>query len=65
MASTEVHYSDNGVLTREEVLDLLDREARRYLGMSGDAFIEAARSGNLPDHPMVAHLALLAGEGAC
>ena len=33
--------------------------------MTGEQFIDAARAGTLPDHPMVAHLCLLAGEGAC
>jgi hypothetical protein len=38
-------------LTREEGRALLDREARRYLGMSGDEFIEAWESGKFADNP--------------
>jgi DNA-directed RNA polymerase specialized sigma subunit len=38
-------------LTREEGRALLDREARRYLGMSADEFIQAWESGKFADNP--------------
>jgi hypothetical protein len=38
-------------LTREEGWALLDREARRYLGMSADEFIQAWESGKFADNP--------------
>jgi hypothetical protein len=49
------------VLSRQDVLAVLDRDARRYLSISGDEFIAHAHAGTLPDHPIVAHLAMLAG----
>jgi hypothetical protein len=38
-------------LTPEEGRALLDREARRYMGMSADEFIQAWESGKFADHP--------------
>ncbi len=64
MTSTMTDQADN-VMSREEVIALLDREAKHYLGMTADEFLDAARRDELPDHPIVAHLVLLAGEGAC
>ena len=64
MTSTMTDQSDN-IMSREDVLRLLDEQARQFLDMTGEQFIDAARAGTLPDHPMVAHLCLLAGEGAC
>ncbi len=64
MTTTMTDQSDN-VMSRDDVLRLLDEQARQFLGMTGEQFIDAARAGTLPDHPMVAHLCLLAGEGAC
>lgn len=52
-------------LTPEEMRATLDAQARHYLDMSADEFIAAAERGALPDHPVVAHLVLLAGAGAC
>jgi hypothetical protein len=52
-------------MSRDEVWAILDDEAHRFLGMSADDFLDAARAGTLPDHPIVAHLVLLAGEGSC
>jgi len=49
-------------LSREEGLALLDRQARRYLGMSGDEFVQAWRSGQFdqdPDRPEVMRVAML------
>ncbi len=64
MTSTITDQSDN-IMSRDDVLRLLDEQARQFIGMTGEQFIDAARAGTLPDHPMVAHLCLLAGEGAC
>ena len=64
MASTMIDQADN-VMGRGEVLAVVDEQARLYLGMSGEEFVAAARDGQLPDHPIVAHLCLLVGEGAC
>lgn len=52
-------------LTPEEMRATLDQQARHYLGMSAEEFTAAAERGELPDHPVVAHLVLLAGAGAC
>jgi hypothetical protein len=38
-------------LTHEEGRALLEREARRYLGMSANEFIQAWESGKFADHP--------------
>ena len=64
MTSTMTDQSDN-IMSRDDVLRLLDEQARQFLDMTGEQFVDAARAGTLPDHPMVAHLCLLAGEGAC
>ena len=64
MTSTMTDQSDN-IMSRDDVLRLLDEQARQFLDMTGEQFIDAARARTLPDHPMVAHLCLLAGEGAC
>ena len=64
MTSTMTDQSDN-IISRDDVLRLLDEQARHFLDMTGEQFIAAARAGTLPDHPMVAHLCLLVGEGAC
>jgi hypothetical protein len=52
-------------LSRADVWAMLDEQARRFLGMSAEEFVAAARANRLPDHPLVAHLVLLAGEGSC
>lgn len=57
--------SKNETMSRAEVWAILDAEAHRFLGISAGDFLTAARAGTLPDHPMVAHLVLLAGEGTC
>lgn len=49
------------MLTPPEVMELIERDARRYLNMSRDEFFEAMRSGALPDTSSVAHLKILAG----
>jgi hypothetical protein len=49
-------------LTEEEELKILDRQARRYLGMSGEHFIQAWNAGAFdddPDRPEVMRLAML------
>lgn len=48
-------------LTAAEMKALVDEQTRRYLGMSRQAFLRAAKAGKLPDHPAVAHLLLLSG----
>jgi hypothetical protein len=48
-------------LTRAEARVLFDRIARRELNMSGDEFLRRLDAGDLPDSPVVEHLALLAG----
>lgn len=63
--ATATTQNEDRVLTRDEVMALLDRDARHYLGMTAAEFLDAARRNALPDHPIVAHLVLLAGEGAC
>lgn len=53
-------------LTREEGLAILDRQARRYLNMSGDEFIRAWDAGEFaddPDRPEVMRVAFLIGLG--
>jgi hypothetical protein len=46
--STTNGYID---LTDEEAYALFDREARRYLGMSGQEFIVAWESGKFDENP--------------
>jgi hypothetical protein len=49
-------------LTQDEAYALLDREARRYLGMSAQDFIAAWESGQFdrdPDQPDVMYVAML------
>jgi hypothetical protein len=48
-------------LNRAEARVLFDRIARRELNMSGDEFLRRLDAGDLPDSPVVEHLALLAG----
>ncbi len=49
-------------ISRDEMEALFDQRARRYLGMSGQEFLDAVeRGGPLPDHPIVAHLLLMIG----
>ncbi len=48
-------------LTREEALDLLDQQSRKFLGMSGAEFVQAYRDGTI-EHPhsfAVARVAIL------
>lgn len=52
-------------LTAEEMARLLDERAQRFLGISGEEFLAQLEAGTLPDNAVVAHLATLAGEGAC
>ena len=55
--------SKNGyrVLSREEGHKLLDRQARRYLGMSGKAFVRKWKAKKIenPDRPEVMRVAFL------
>jgi hypothetical protein len=36
-------------VTREEGIALLDRQAKKYLGMSGPEFVEKYRAGEIED----------------
>lgn len=49
-------------LSRKDVHALLDRRARRELGMSADEFLARADRGELEDSAAVQHLLLIAGE---
>jgi len=48
-------------ITKEEGVELLDRQARKYLGMSGPEFRDTYRSGELTDndHPEVTRVSFL------
>jgi hypothetical protein len=49
-------------LTKAEAWEIFDRQARRYLGMSGDEFLRAWDSGVFdqdPDNPEVMRVAML------
>lgn len=48
-------------LTREQGEDLLDREARRYLNMSGQEFLRAWNAGEFEDldRPEIIRVAML------
>lgn len=48
-------------ITKAEGVALLDRQARKYLGMSGEVFRDKFRSGELTydDHPDVVRVAML------
>lgn len=48
-------------LNRDETRIMFDRIARRELHMSGEEFLRRLDAGDLPDSPVVEHLALLAG----
>lgn len=53
-------------LTEEEEFEIFDRQARRYLGMSGEQYIEAWNAGAFdddPDRPEVMRLAMLLPVG--
>lgn len=49
------------VVSREEGVDILDQQARRYFNMSGEEFIRAWESGEFtdPDGPNVMRVAML------
>lgn len=68
MATTSEHHQPSDHLTgsiehlsREEALDLLDQQARKFLNMSGLEFVQAYRSGTIKDpHSLaVARVAML------
>lgn len=47
-------------ISREEGSQLLDRQARKYLGMSGSEFARRFQAGDLPqDNPNVTRVSLL------
>jgi hypothetical protein len=47
-------------LSRAEIVELLDREARRRLGVSGEVLIQRYNSGTLKDCGLVSDLLALA-----
>ena len=49
------------IMTREEGLALIDRQARKFLGMSGEEFLRRYRAGEIEDpHRLdVARVAIL------
>lgn len=49
------------ILSREEGRKLLDRQARRHLGMSGEEFIRTWKAGEFkdPDRPEIMRVAFL------
>jgi hypothetical protein len=49
------------VLTPEEARAYLEEQVRDQLDMSLDEFVRRAEAGDLPDHPAIPHLVLLAG----
>ncbi len=62
MGSTRESPDGIHFLTPEEGLELLDRQARRHLNMSGVEFVEAWRAGKFdddPDRPEVMRVAML------
>jgi hypothetical protein len=63
MATTALEINSHiRELTREEGPALLDREAQRYLGISGEEFIrvwEAGKFDDDPDRPDVMYVAML------
>lgn len=48
----------------EEFRRLVEDRIRRRFGMTLDEFVSALRSGELPDTPEVADLAILVGAGS-
>jgi hypothetical protein len=48
-------------ITREEGIAILDRQARKYLGMSGEEFVRRYRAGEIedPDRSDVVALSML------
>jgi len=60
--TTETTNGEIRELTREEARALLDRETRRYLGMSVEEFVHAWNDGKFdedPDQPEIMHVAML------
>ena len=53
--------SPDRMMSREEVLELVDRQARKLLGMSAQEFLKASSEGKLPHTGAVTHLQMLAG----
>lgn len=52
-------------IERDQLLAIIDRQARKHLGMSGEAFMAAWREQTLadPDRPEVARVASLIPGG--
>lgn len=59
------HADDDLIrLNRRQVRRLIDDQARRDFGMSGEEFIAAFDRGELRESPLAQHLMLIAGERA-
>jgi hypothetical protein len=54
------HNTTTLELSRKEIVELLDREARRRLGVSGEVLIQRYNSGTLKDCGLVSDLLALA-----
>ena len=65
-AETDMTPEKIQVLTQEEALALLDRQARRYLDMSGEEFIRRWQAGEFrdQDRPEVMRVAMLLPDAA-
>ncbi|HEY3669498.1 MAG TPA: hypothetical protein VGN51_01065 [Acidimicrobiia bacterium] len=51
-------------LTPDETREYLEQQTQTYLRMSLGEFLALAEAGELPEHPVVAHLLLLTGARA-
>ena len=49
------------VMPHGDVLRIIDAEAKRSFGVSGDAFLESLEQGQARDEPASAYLSILAG----
>ena len=54
-----VEHNGNVTLTKAELRQMIDTEARMRLKMTGDEFIKRFNEGTLPDTPAVRDVAML------
>lgn len=47
----ETHVPEPQEISAEDILAMVDEQARELLGMSGEEFVEAWRSGKFDDEP--------------
>ena len=59
MAMLRSKGSETPDLTDEDVDNIAEAEAQKYLGKSRLEFIAEVQNGNIPKHPVVGHLLLL------